>query len=404
MTKLKSSGPIQIKLEIDPLRRSWHWTVFILLLFVPSLVWIESDRSPFPWDQASYGQVSMEMYKAMRGSFGQWGDALLNTLPNRSPGTMWLGQFFIPLGVPDNPARGFLLCSLLLQICSALVLFRTMVRLFNSHAAAFVSLVVICSGPLFVAMTHNYFTEPLQGLGIALFLLFLVNAQEATLSRTAMLLGIGLLIGEWGKITAAMYLVAFAALFVGLAASRLRKFRENFRIESRDLPLLALLIAGCAVFGYWLNRHFNDVMAHASTAASGSASYLYGSRAHLLTKLALWLRQLESSFFHPLVLFLVTGLLIVSLLMKRFGRHVWKWNDWFGLVSGIQITLTLIVFSLNVNEDPRFLFCLSIHRRAPLLGSERYQQTLGLGTSVHCRAWAIRPCLFAGIWWAIRLG
>ena len=73
------------------------WALLCVGLLAPSLVWIAEDRTVWPWDQASYGEVSSDLWFWMWHSFRRWVGELADGLNMKPPGVVWLGQLFVPL-------------------------------------------------------------------------------------------------------------------------------------------------------------------------------------------------------------------------------------------------------------------------------------------------------------------
>src|SRR6266545_2399673 len=78
---------------IDPLPYS-----LLALSLAPSVLWIALDEHVWPWDQAWYGQVTVELYYTLREDPGEWLPAMVHAFGIKAPGTAWLGQWFVPLG------------------------------------------------------------------------------------------------------------------------------------------------------------------------------------------------------------------------------------------------------------------------------------------------------------------
>src|SRR5262245_49330944 len=68
------------------------------VLVGPNLLWILLDRQPFGGDQSEYGTVSIRLYETLTRFPRQWPIAMLEAIPHRGPGIVWLGQFFVPFG------------------------------------------------------------------------------------------------------------------------------------------------------------------------------------------------------------------------------------------------------------------------------------------------------------------
>jgi 4-amino-4-deoxy-L-arabinose transferase-like glycosyltransferase len=338
-------------------RALFFWPAFMFLLFVPSMIWIWLDHSVQPWDQAWYGEVSVNLYQSFHTSLPEWAHQLFTALPNRAPGLVWLGEFFLPLGILTGRADfGLLVCSWTLQLTSCCLVFRSAYVLFDSMTAAATAAVFTCSAPLFIGMTHTYFTEPMQGLGIALFMYFLIGADRRTLPRTALLLGLAFILASFGKISSALYLICPIALYFVLVYRR--GWRQLTDVRRADIPLVVLLAGAAAAFLLWLGLNYSGVMAHAALASSGSAASYYGSRSGLFQKIPLWTRLALVSFSHPIIRPFILVFAVAAVWRRMKTRLRAGWQDEIVSTCLLSIVLTLLTFCLNVSEDSRFAFPL----------------------------------------------
>jgi 4-amino-4-deoxy-L-arabinose transferase-like glycosyltransferase len=336
------------------------WPAFIFLLLIPALWWSWVDQSVWPWDSSAYGEVSINLYLALRHSVLGWARMMWTALPNRSPALVWLGEFFVPIGVAlGRPEFGLRICAWLVQVANACLVYRVAIKLFGNAKAAFVASVFICSAPLFVGMTQTYMTEPIQGLGVALFFYFLCDAERKPLARTALLLGIAFVFAMMGKITALLYVVCGAVLFLNLARQRRSELRHPAMARS-DIALAALLAAMTGAFVLWFYLNYAGVISHARDASSGAFAINYGSRAGLGYKIPFWTQGFLASFLHPFVRPFVAAGMLWALWLSRRRIPAMPWGNWVALSCAAQIAMVLLVFSFNIVEEPRYTFPLFI--------------------------------------------
>ena len=334
------------------------WAGLILLLLLPSLFWIWIDRSVWPWDSAWYGEVSINLYLALRHSVGEWVRIVWTALPNRSPGLVWLGEFFVPAGISLGRAElGLRLCTWLVQAASACLLYRAAIKLFDNAVAAFTAVVFVVSAPLFVGMTHTYMTEPVQGLGVTLFLYFLCDTGRRPVLRTGLLLGIAFVCAMLGKVTSLLFVFCPAVLFFAVLLRRRSELRR-VRIVRHDVLLAGVLAVLAAIFTCWLWLNYAGVVGHAMEASSGWASIYYGSRAGLSYKVPFWIRGVLMSFLDPLVRPLVAAGLLWALWSRARGKLSFAWKDYVALACAAEIVIVIIAYSFNVIEETRFTFSL----------------------------------------------
>jgi 4-amino-4-deoxy-L-arabinose transferase-like glycosyltransferase len=334
------------------------WPGLVILLLMPSLLWICLDRSVWPWDSAWYGEVSIHLYLTWHHSFGEWIRSIWTALPNRGPGLVWLGELFLPAGISfGRPELGLSFCQWLIQAASACVLYRSAIILFADSVAAFAAVALLCSAPLFIGMTHTYMTEPIQGLACAIFVYVLCGVDRRPVLRSGLLLGLALVFATLGKVTSVLYLFCPLLLFVILLARR-RSELWHAELDVQDVALAVALGAAGIICSYWIYRNFSGVVGHALQASSGAASEYYGSRSRLTYKLLYWMRAMLMSFLHPLVRpVLALGLLGAAWSRLRQRRSL-AWADYVVLACAANIAFVILVFSLNVTEDTRFTFAL----------------------------------------------
>ena len=77
---------------------SYFFSIIIpLLLILPIAIYVFLDNSAWLWDQALYGERSIDLYKSLRrDSFLQYINLFFNIMTVKAPAICWLGQFFVP--------------------------------------------------------------------------------------------------------------------------------------------------------------------------------------------------------------------------------------------------------------------------------------------------------------------
>ncbi len=143
--------------------------LILIIVMAPSAVWVALDRSVWPWDQAWYGEVSVDLYGALGQGLDVWTEAMRNALPLKPPGIAWLGQWFVPIGLALGRIEIALMASILLCQLGTLALVYRTGRLLapDRPLIAIVGSLMIGSAPLFVGISHNYVAEPLQTFSVA---------------------------------------------------------------------------------------------------------------------------------------------------------------------------------------------------------------------------------------------
>lgn len=100
------------------------YTILVpILLLLPLDYFLLTDNSILPWDQAHYAKTALRVTATLTESPSAFVRTMLNPIPDRMPGLAWIAAPFAPLGSAlDNPARGVLLVTLILNNINLLLL------------------------------------------------------------------------------------------------------------------------------------------------------------------------------------------------------------------------------------------------------------------------------------------
>jgi len=349
------------------LRNKWL-AVVIFAVTLPSFYWIVNDRHVWPWDPAWYGEVSVDLWFKF-GHFSKWGPAMLSAFGTKAPGIAWFGQFFVPLGRAMGSIETGLLCSVLAAQIGSLVLASKIAEEFapGRRLVACVSVLVFASAPLFVAMSHQYFVEPLQLFGVAYF--YFLAARGHRMQRVTLLgnLLIATSIALLAKSTSPIYcalpgLIATHALFLkrepGVEASPKGVFLGWICVSAG-----LILCAVCATFYL---KHLQELRGYVSIAMNLEFTANYGRRGTFLQKLPFWLHALHWDFESSWV---IAG----QLILFGVGMGVSKMRadrqnvldearrtrlNLLAISSVIHILTVISLCSLNYSEEIRYLLPL----------------------------------------------
>jgi hypothetical protein len=345
------------------------YSYLILLAFtIPNIVWITLDQRVWPWDQAWYGQVSVELFYRLIHSRSGWFQEMLSAFGTKAPGTAWLGQFFVPLGqMIGSIDTGLLLSIVATQFILWLLIYHTILKLTDSRLISIICCTFAASAPLSVALTHQYFVEPLQTLSVAWVILIMAFAPKWESKTIFLNLISATSLGMLAKITFPLY--AFIPILVDTyyiyRNKRISKNRDQadkkrvFSLVSYITPIL--LVSG---FLLWYAKNLQSIVSFSILASSGEASLLYGGKADFLYKIQYWLSASQKSFFAPASLVFLL-MLLIYFLIKSFYDFMNKINhiklDYFDVINVVAITeisLILITFSFQVNQENRYLLPL----------------------------------------------
>ena len=330
------------------------------------MYWIAQDHSVWPWDQAWYGEVSAELWFTLLNSPGNWWPAMMGAFGTKAPGIAWVGQWFVPIGRMLGSMESGLLLSIMIVQFGTLALTYKFGKEFIpiSEGAPLLVCLMVGSAPLFIAMSHQYFTEPLQLFAVTYF--YWIAASSRSRRRPEIiahfLLATG--VGLASKVTSPIYCLFPACIAV---YDVLKGERTALTRLSSFWKVGVLILAGIVVFGnvvIWYAKNGFALLGFVKLASSSSVALYYGAEGSFFHKFQYWLGALQKSVALPPVLL---GLAIVFLITV-IGRHSIDSEGRQCLPSGRlsllaagafgHIGLVLAIFSLNVNEEHRYLLPL----------------------------------------------
>ena len=338
---------------------------------LPSFYWIASDHHVWPWDQAWYGEVSVGLWYKLTRHILKWAPAMMAAFGSKSPGIAWFGQFFVPLGRAMGSMETALLLSVVTTQIGSIVLFYKVAEEFapGRRLVAAVAILLFAGAPLFVAMSHQYFPEPLQLFGVTYF--YYLAATGHKMHRLTLLgnLMLATAIALLAKMTAPIYCV-----LPGLIATYafFEKQDSGKKEEAPSKPAYRgwlWLLAGvvlCLACARWYVSNLPALREALKLQTSLEFTSNYGRPGTFLEKLSYWLHALQWSFQFPWV---IAGQLVllgigVGLARIRGGdktksRETGKWRfHLLTIFSVIHILAVLSLCSLNYNEENRYLLPL----------------------------------------------
>jgi hypothetical protein len=346
-------------------KASWAYLMMAALL-IPSLVWILRDRSVWPWDQAWYGEVSVDLWFWLGHSLNRWWSEMINGLYLKPPGIVWLGQLFVPFRGLFGSVEGALLFSILTtQFILLAILFKIGQRMAPRSGLIPVAGVLFASGSqLFVGLSHQYFVEPLQALAVAWCFYIALRAGDWPKPRTAIQLASALLLGVLAKTTTPLYCLV-ATIYAGYFLARMPgKWNLAAEWKSRSSRTLAIAFGLLgSLCGFWYLRNIATVWQHVRDSSSGDIALNYGTRTSVLQKLIVWSQLINPSFLSPCLLWGSMAGIIVGgglLIYRITGRSAHGRLDMQPLaaLSLIQIGILLLAFSVNITVDSRYMYAL----------------------------------------------
>jgi hypothetical protein len=349
--------------------RKWVF-LFTALLLTPSLYWVLRDRAVWGFDQSWYGQVSVELYDSLRHHPGDWLKDMRGAFATKAPGIAWFGQFFVPLGTRIGSIDLALHLSVLFcQLMTLVLVYKTGRTICPDRGASFplAGCLLVGAAPLFVGMSHQYLTEPLQTMAVA-WVIYVAAASPGwpRLQTLAHLIAAGS-IAMLAKASSPSYcflpgLLAAATLLPGQRAVRPT---GGLRGLARLLFLLAavVLLAGAAA---WYTKNWGPARANAYQVSLGEFAWHYGRKEPFLKKMTFWLGTAAREGLFTPVLFdatlLLTGAgLIVGLTRyrSREGQPVPARANSLAIACLFHVALVLSMASLAIPEETRYLLPLT---------------------------------------------
>jgi Dolichyl-phosphate-mannose-protein mannosyltransferase len=325
-------------------------------LVVPSLVWIAFDRSIWPWDPAWYGQVSVDLWATLRTDPVHWPGAMADAFGLKPPAVAWLGQLFVPLGeVLGGDQRALLLSVVACQAVSLSFVYVAVQRL-DGVTAAVLATVLVAASPLFVALSHEYFAEPVQMLAVAWLLLILAGAAYSPPALTLAQLPGAIALGMLAKLSSPAYMAPLVVGALALLVIR-RKSLPQLRRRAGVIALgalSALLVLGALV---WYRNNLQTALDHARHSSADTG--LYGVDSGFAREFPEWVERLADAAFIPFAWIVVGGLAIVALTAARTRRvRLGDPRVVTSLACGATVLVVLVAFASQPNQDTRYLLPL----------------------------------------------
>ena len=343
----------------------------LLLLLLPSLIWVGLDGHCWEWDQARYAHMSFDLWQYQRSDPVLWFWTSFHHLPTKAPGISWMGQWFVYL----KPLVGSVDHALMLQpmfctFCSGLLLRRVALHLLPENSLmGWIALVFPFSSPLFMGLHQEYMTEPMQLFGIS-WVLWLAVRQRSLRPVAVLAHGMGALaLCLMSKGVTPMYIWGFGLLILAGMIPRLFGSKRE-RLEApwwmwAALAFGAVMLA-LAIRWYVFNAQY--VFGYVVNASSGAIADAYGADRSYWEKTCVWLNFLYQSYATLFLIFILAlGLILAAFRPRHTGSFsgkglllaacvqmitVWtlitnspteEWRPLLGLLPSFLVVLCLLV-------------------------------------------------------------
>ncbi|MGV1867594.1 MULTISPECIES: hypothetical protein [unclassified Rhizobium] len=339
--------------------------VMAILLVFPSLLWAFRDVTVWSWDQASYGNITLRNFQAAGSGFQAWYGSM--SAPSvTAPLLVWTAQLFVPFTyVTGRVEVALLLSNVAFGALTLMYVGLLCWRLTNSLGATITALLACAGAPLFISMAQTFLAEGPQIFTIA----FLINAvSQAGRRRLIELLPAVILaasLAMLAKVSSFMVIGPLAVyLFLAAFLARTQAKRAVPLAWVAVEFLLAVIVTAATCVWYDLNWQY--VITHARTFSISDSALLYGTKNSLLVKLGYWGTNLADALtpYHVIAI-LISLLVILALLLAMVSLikqlqstrnlAIDKNGFLFALCLAGTIVVLLFAYSLQINEDPRFL-------------------------------------------------
>jgi len=353
------------KLRATATRAPWL-AVLITALVIPNVVWITRDHTAWAWDQAWYGEVSVDLWFNLTHSMTDWGGLILHGLYMKPPGIVWIGQFFVPLGSLFGSIETAILFSIILTQATTLYLIFKIGRCIapTSGRVPVLGICLAASTQSFVGLSHQFLVEPLQALSVAWIILIALRGTEWPIPRVLLHLGAALIVGMLAKATTPLYCLMPVLYILGVLIHRRPWQGQGWKNEWRSpsaRTLGAFIAFATPITAAWYAVNLNSVWQHIRDSSSGEIAVRYGFQASIGRKLIVWLRLLDQSFLSPYLGFaviLAAMICFVAYLGSGGKCSLKRFVIATAILSTLQCGLLLLIFSASVTVDARYMYAM----------------------------------------------
>ena len=311
-----------------------------------------------------YGELSVDLWYWLTHSLAKYvqpGPAWQSFKP---PAIIWIGQFFVPLRHLFGSVEMSLLFSILLtQFALLLILFKIGGIISKENRLIAASGMVFAAGAQqFAGLSHEYFVEPLQAVAVAWAFLIALKTPEWPKTRTFPHIAANIAFGLLVKASTPAYCLLpwLYCLFLMLRTRNQISTSSEWKARSSRI----FLFATCAIVllcGYWYLLHLKDVWQHVYESALGEVSLDYGTKDTIVNKLGLWLLIMGRTLVSPFLVWAGIAILgVTAYSVLRGGLAQWKQvlRSPVVLLSIFQIAVMLLLFSMSINTDARYIYAL----------------------------------------------
>lgn len=341
--------------------------LLIIAILLPSAYWILHDYRVWPWDQALYGEVTLDIFRTFSEGVVSGIGSMLTSLNFKPPGLVWLAQPFVFLEPLLGRMEPSLLFAVLLShgILLAALYYISINISKNNAVTAISSVVFIASTPIFIGLSHQFFVEPFQSAVVALSYGLLIAAERLPFFRVLSYFIILVSLSVLVKTTTFIYNgLPLFIVFIQLLGNR-GSWKKPV-LSKIDISYIAVSIVLFSLTMAWYFVNAETMFEHVKNSSLGSVALDYGSEDAFFNKMIFWLKSIGSALFSmPLLLWAFVAVLLIGGgrgISKKLVAGNWGGTSGESRVSvflvgsaAAHVFLVLIVLSLQINEETRLL-------------------------------------------------
>jgi 4-amino-4-deoxy-L-arabinose transferase-like glycosyltransferase len=315
-----------------------------------------------------YGVITLQLWETRLLGIEAWFEAMAHATITNPPLLVWAGQFLVPL----RPFRGDIESTLLfvnvLAAGGTLTLIYLTSRRLGAGLTAALAAVLICAGSqIFIELTDQYLLEAVQCCAAAAMVFAAWDADKRSLIRTFALLLIATAFSFLTKTSSGTFVLPLLAY--AIISSIITRRRARLTIRAADVALLIAAATVTAAALIWYVGNWQTLIQHFVSATFSEGTLYWGSPVHFPTKIAYWTQSLTNALSPFLLVAICLCVVVVAALLtaivNSYDRKVTASAEalvenggLFALALTGTIVATLCAFSLQINDDRRFLLPL----------------------------------------------
>jgi hypothetical protein len=338
---------------------------------VSHLVWVLTDQRVWGWDRAAYGTITLRLWEAWQEGLTAWLSATIHAVGYNGPLLVWLGQFLVPLKRLTGEAESAILLINVFAATGTLWLVYVTSRRLGASRASGIAAIATCGGSqMFIELSNQYYFEGVHCFTAALAMFAALHAERRawlrTLSATVGAVGLSFL----AKVSSVTFVAPMLAYVLLSSIVPQRQIRPHAR--ARDLFVAAAAAATAVAAVTWYAVNWSSVAFQFRKATQDQGNLYWGAPVHFPTKLEYWTQTFGEALSPFSALSGCLAIVIAIALVVAVGRCLrntaGRWSSLmesgtvfmeggtlFALLLAGTIIMTIVAFSLHINETARYL-------------------------------------------------